>query len=72
MDRLVHTKQLLNILCIVKICVLIYIHNLCVRAAMIPASLRMSGSCVEMMEFSGSMNGDIYLRFCQSCIVCNF
>ena len=34
----------------------IYIHNLCVRAAMILASLCISGRCVEMMLFNGSMN----------------
>ena len=28
---------------------------------MILVSLRLSGSCVEMMEFSGSMNGGILL-----------
>ena len=31
---------------------------------MILASLHMSGSCVEMMESSGSMNEGIYLGFC--------
>ena len=31
---------------------------------MILASLRMSGSCVEMMKFNGSINGDIYWGFC--------
>ena len=31
---------------------------------MILASLCISGSCVEMMEFNESMNGSIYLVFC--------
>ena len=33
----------------------------CVRAAMIHASLRTNGLCVEIMEFNGSINGGIYL-----------
>ena len=32
-----------------------FIHNLCVRATMVLASLRLSGLCVEMISFSGSM-----------------
>ena len=47
----------------------IYIHNLCVRTAMILASLRLSRRCVEMMSLL--FDFDIYL-ICLFVIMCNY